>query len=646
MALSEGQLIAGKYRIERLLGEGGMGAVYVATNTVLQREVALKVMTERFAAVPEAVERFHREAIAASRVTHPSIVQVFDAGAHDGKPWIAMELLDGQSLGERLDEHGSMSLDETMKMAGGVLAALAEVHDEGIVHRDLKPDNVFLAKVRGGTDFVPKVLDFSITKDTSGEKLNKLTATGAVVGTAYYLSPEQAKGLPDIDARADVYAMGVVFFECLSGRMPYEADTITQLIAKMFTEAPPPLSSVAPNVPKPVADVVDTCLLPDREARFQSAKALLGALQAALEASKGQDAFAPAAGMAATAMLHAAGPSATGPLPGQIPGTLAGSPGHASSPGIGHAGVSHPGVSHPGVSYPGHPASHPGHPASHPGSYPGHPGSHPGHPGSYPGHPGMHGTAVLPAGAVPAHAPPTNSGKGRIGLVLLVLALFLLGAGAVGGAFLFLGEDSPGRAVAEADAVEGIPAPEPTAIPEPEPAAVLVEEAPPVPTPATPTAVRRDRPPAASPDPAPNPTPEPAARPDPVREPDPRPEPPRPEPTPPPVAPRPPPRPRPPARGLTQQQVSQVVNARMQHLNERCYQRRVRRVPNLAGVVTVAWTVAANGRVENAQVVHNGTHDDWLGRCTRQVIDRLRFPASSNGASTPVRYPFTFRQGG
>ncbi|MEZ4335369.1 MAG: serine/threonine-protein kinase [Sandaracinaceae bacterium] len=220
-----------------------MGAVFIATNTMLQRQVALKVMTSSFATVPAAVERFHREAIAASRVvSHPSIVQVFDAGNHG----LAVDH-DGAARGRvarRPSDARPLSLDEVMMMAQGALSALAEVHEQGIVHRDLKPDNIFLARNKSG-GFTPKVLDFGVAKDTSGEQLNKLTATGAVVGTAYYLSPEQAKGSPNIDARADVYAMGVVLFECLSGNMPYEADT-AQLIAKMFTESPRSLSEVAP----------------------------------------------------------------------------------------------------------------------------------------------------------------------------------------------------------------------------------------------------------------------------------------------------------------------------------------------------------------------------------------------------------------
>ena len=204
---------------------------------------------------------------------------------------------------------GPMSIDEIIKMATGSLAALAEVHEQGIVHRDLKPDNIFLAKDKKH-GFIPKVLDFGVAKDTSDGQLSKLTATGAVVGTAYYLSPEQAKGLPDIDARADVYAMGVVLFECLSGKMPYEAETITQLIAKMFTEPPRMLSTVAPNVPSPIADVVTTCLQQDRQHRYHNARGMLEALETASAVMAGhapQQMNAQQLGVAGTAFGQHAG---------------------------------------------------------------------------------------------------------------------------------------------------------------------------------------------------------------------------------------------------------------------------------------------------------------------------------------------------
>ncbi|MBZ0119069.1 MAG: serine/threonine protein kinase, partial [Sandaracinaceae bacterium] len=299
--MEPGSVVAGKYRIESLLGEGGMGSVFLATNQVLHKRVALKLMSRRFVEVPEAGERFLREGIAAARVSHASIVQVFDAGVHEGLPWMAMELLEGETLSQRL-ARGPLSLDETLVLARGVLSALFEVHSVGIVHRDLKPENIFLARAAGG-GWVPKILDFGVAKDTSDNQLSKLTATGAVVGTAFYLSPEQAKCMPDIDARTDLYAMGVVLFEALSGQYPYEAQTVTQLVAKMFTESPRRLLDVAPHVPPPISDVVATCLASDRDKRFQSARALLSALEAAISSASADPKMR--AGFAATALAPA-----------------------------------------------------------------------------------------------------------------------------------------------------------------------------------------------------------------------------------------------------------------------------------------------------------------------------------------------------
>ncbi len=664
MALNEGEILAGKYRIERLLGEGGMGAVYVVTNTVLQKRVAMKVMSERFAAVPAAVERFLREAVAASRVSHPSIVQVFDAGEHEGAPWIAMEMLEGESLGERL-ERGPMSVQEVLDMADGVLSALAEVHDDGIIHRDLKPDNIFLARRRSG-GWVPKVLDFGVAKDMSDGQLSKLTATGAVVGTAHYLSPEQAKGLPDIDARADVYAMGVVFFEALSGRMPYEAETITQLIAKMFTEAPMRLDQVAPGVPPPLVDVVSTCLEQDWDKRFQTARALLGAMHSAAQATAGGRSDV---GMAATSLALSSSP-----------GTAAGAPDLSSG---GYGGQSQPG-SYPGGSQPG---SYPG--GSQPGSYPGgsQPGSYPGgssepgaqrQPGSFPATaagtpmpPSRGGTQALPSDAVPSvptAAAQAAPAKSRVGLIALLLVVFGLGAaGTVGGALLLAGSEEET---------------EPVAANEPESAASATQQAETT-TPQAPTAPTEPegsdppaRPPEAAGDEQPDEgdeAPEASATPvahhhrrghrrhasdraaeeehvdepaqqEPQQEPQHEEEQPAAQTPParPPAQPQAPARPARPANGLNQAQIMGAIRARLPYLESRCYQRRLRRVPDLAGVVTIAWTVGPDGTVQNAEVVHNGTGDEWLGRCTRNIVRDTHFPPAANGRPTPARFPFTF----
>ena len=604
MALNEGDILAGKYRIERELGEGGMGAVYVATNQVLQKRVALKVMNERFASVPAAVERFLREAVAASRVSHSGIVQVFDAGEHEKKPWIAMELLEGESLGERL-ERGPMDVEDVLKMADGALSALAEVHEEGIIHRDLKPDNIFLARMRGG-DWVPKVLDFGVAKDTSDGQLSKLTATGAVVGTAHYLSPEQAKGLADIDARADVYAMGVVLFEALSGRMPYEAETITQLIAKMFTEDPRSLHAIAPHVPKAVADVVSTCLEQDREKRFQTARALHGALRAAAEAVKG----GPAAGMASN--------------PGYAPTAVA----MASHPGN---AVAPPSVSGHGA-FPATMVAGTPMPVSH-------------------GR-GHAATTVLPSSPPPA-MPGTKSGP-RAGLLAVVAAVFVLGAAGTGlGAWLLYKSDGePVTPVAHAT-TSATSAPSAEVEP-PEPSAPVEPE---VPVGVDPSEL------GASSDTAPASDPvevEPTADPDDgadedeaddsrsarrrrsrdrdapqqtEQRPDPPPrDPPSRDPTPAPAQP-----------GLAHAQVMSAIQSQLPRLQQRCYQPRLAQVPGLQGVVTVSWTVAGDGRAQDARVVHNGTGDATLARCTMDIVLGTSFPRASNGQPTPARYPFQFR---
>jgi len=269
--------VAGKYRIDRQLGAGGMGAVYVATNMVLEKQVALKVMGAGFQQHTDWVQRFFREGVAASKVRHPGVVQVFDAGDHEGAPWMAMELLEGESLGERLARVGRLSAAETVRIASGVLGALEAVHAVGVVHRDLKPDNVFLERTAEGER--TKVLDFGIAKEA--EAINGLTATGMIVGTAHYIAPEQARDSKTVDPRTDLYAMGVILFECLSGQMPYEAETVPELIAKMYSEPPRELARLAPDVPPPLARVVHACLARDPSHRPQSARQLAEALSAA-----------------------------------------------------------------------------------------------------------------------------------------------------------------------------------------------------------------------------------------------------------------------------------------------------------------------------------------------------------------------------
>ena len=258
-----------------------MGEVWIARNIHLQKRVALKVMLRGVATNVEFVERFLREAVIASRVRHPAIVEVFDAGQHQGTPWIAMELLEGESLAKRL-ERGAIPATELVPLLVPILDALHALHEASVIHRDVKPDNIFLERRADGTT-QPKLLDFGIAKR---EDASRLTGTGSVIGTAWYLSPEQARNSSTVDRRADVYAMGVVLFECLSGAMPYEAGSVTELIAKLFTEPPRDLNVLAPHVPYAVTSLVRRCLERDPEKRPASTRDLSTAL---VDASRSLD---------------------------------------------------------------------------------------------------------------------------------------------------------------------------------------------------------------------------------------------------------------------------------------------------------------------------------------------------------------------
>jgi serine/threonine-protein kinase len=274
--LAPGDLVAGKYRIERLLGEGGMGAVFVAVNEKLKKRVALKILRAEVARSPGAAERFTREAIAASSAKHPGVIEIYDADVHDGLPWIAMELLEGETLGARV-ERGSLPLDEVLAIACEALAALAHVHRAGIIHRDLKPDNLFLEALPDGGRRV-KILDFGIAA-SSGAELARVTQTGMAVGTPAYFAPEQAAGVKDLDGRVDVYAMGVILFELITGHLPYSAGSIGEMVMRMYTVGPPSLAREAPQVPAGLAALVDMCLAIERDERVQSADALRRGLE-------------------------------------------------------------------------------------------------------------------------------------------------------------------------------------------------------------------------------------------------------------------------------------------------------------------------------------------------------------------------------
>jgi len=279
-----GREIEGKYRVGRMLGRGGMGAVYEAENLALGKRVALKFLDAQAAQDTDGVQRFMREARAASTIESAHIVQVFDVGeVDDGRPYLVMELLRGETLSARLQREGRLSPTETVHLAVQMLRGLHRAHEHGIVHRDLKPENVFLVETDGDPVFV-KIVDFGISKITrrSGKlEPGSITREGVVLGTPFYMAPEQAQALADLDERADLWSVGAILYECLSGHRPFAGETYEQVIISICTSRPDELASAAQSVPRALSDVIMQALRRDRSKRFESAKAFLSALQVA-----------------------------------------------------------------------------------------------------------------------------------------------------------------------------------------------------------------------------------------------------------------------------------------------------------------------------------------------------------------------------
>jgi TolB-like protein/cytochrome c-type biogenesis protein CcmH/NrfG len=268
LGLHPGDRIADRLEVVRLLGAGGMGGVFEALHLHTGRHVALKVLHGSLAKNAAACQRFLQEALACGSVRHPNVVDIYDAGTHQGKPYIVMELLDGESLGERLTRRHNLAVREALRIVAEAASGLACVHGACIVHRDLKPDNLFLAKT-GATEQV-KVLDFGISKLGDGAAASvplHRTRTGMIVGTPYYMSPEQARGERDIDGACDVYALGAVLYHALTGRPPYMADNYNALLLAILQGNRPELRSLRPEVPPPVEALVDAAMADDARVR-------------------------------------------------------------------------------------------------------------------------------------------------------------------------------------------------------------------------------------------------------------------------------------------------------------------------------------------------------------------------------------------
>ncbi|MBL9111960.1 MAG: serine/threonine protein kinase, partial [Myxococcales bacterium] len=246
-----GQVLGNRYKILSILGSGGMGMVYEAEHLGLERQVAVKVLNPVQAKKKNTVKRFQQEARAAGGIGHPNICEVYDMGwLEDGCPYLVMERLHGQTLADRIKKAGNLPFPEIVEVLSQVLAGLMAAHEKGIMHRDIKPENIFLAR-RTNADPIAKILDFGVSKGMAGgaEEPLDLTRTGMVMGTPYYMSPEQARGERNLDARVDVYACGVMLYECLTGRRPFVAPNYNALLLQILTENPRPARDLRPDLP-------------------------------------------------------------------------------------------------------------------------------------------------------------------------------------------------------------------------------------------------------------------------------------------------------------------------------------------------------------------------------------------------------------
>jgi len=274
-----GQTVGGRYRIKGVLGEGGMGTVYDAEHLGLSRQVAIKVLSPAQAKKKVAVKRFQQEARAAGAIGHPNICEVYDLGLlDDGSPYLVMEKLVGRTLAERIAKEGGLPFEDVIEVVSQVLSGLVAAHDKGIVHRDIKPENIFLAR-RVGCPPIIKLLDFGVSKMMpefqTGEDGLDLTRTGMVMGTPYYMSPEQARGERNLDGRVDVYACGVVMYEAIAGRRPFLAPNYNALLLAIINTTPRSIRELRSATPPALEAIIKRAMAKNRADRYASAKEML-----------------------------------------------------------------------------------------------------------------------------------------------------------------------------------------------------------------------------------------------------------------------------------------------------------------------------------------------------------------------------------
>lgn len=310
--MESGKVVAGKYRLNQLLGSGGMAEVWSATNTFTERELAIKFMNREVGKNPEAAARFLKEAKVSARINHPNIIEIHDVGQTDeGQLFLVMELLTGFPLEVALRRQTPpMTVYEFAIVMVEVGEALAAAHKSGIVHRDLKPTNIFLHKVKEGVA-LPKLLDFGVSKFLEDDQNHALTIAGTVLGSPLYMSPEQARGDSHLDGRTDIFAFGAILFEALCGYRAYEAKNFNALIVKIATSKPKSIDDCAPHVPEVLRKVVRACLEVDLKRRVQTFEEIVPMLKAALPQLEASNARLPTPLIAASVV----DPDATNALP-------------------------------------------------------------------------------------------------------------------------------------------------------------------------------------------------------------------------------------------------------------------------------------------------------------------------------------------
>jgi serine/threonine-protein kinase len=335
-------VVAERFRLQRLLGRGGMGSVWLAQHLGLDIPCAVKFIEGEYGQLPEAQARFGREAKAAAALRSPHVVQILDHGVWEGTPYMAMELLDGEDFGKRLQRIGRMAPQEVCTIVTQVTRALTKAHSAGIVHRDLKPDNIFL--VKDDDREIAKILDFGIAK-LAGALEGSATKTGAMLGTPYYMSPEQAQGIKAVDHRSDLWSLAVIVFQALTGKLPFESEALGDLLVKIIVAPVPLPSQFAPDLPAALDRWWMKAANRDPNQRYQSAKELSDGLALVFGQSQLTDvmdrselsaALASGGGYAPAMTPNGYGPGAVpSPQPYNTPHPQAGMMGMTPAPGMG-----------------------------------------------------------------------------------------------------------------------------------------------------------------------------------------------------------------------------------------------------------------------------------------------------------------------